>query len=144
MLLPHCRIARSGATALVAAVLAGWLAAGCASSSTDLAKALNPDPPAKMFADADGLMTRGYFTDSAKKFEDLDRDHPYSPEARRSMVMAAYAYYKAAKFPEAIAAAQRYTSMHPGTKDAALAHHIIASAHYDEIKDPARDQTATR
>ena len=144
MLLPHCRNARSGATALVAAVLAGWLAAGCASSSTDLAKALNPDPPAKMFADADGLMTRGYFTDSAKKFEDLDRDHPYSPEARRSMVMAAYAYYKAAKFPEAIAAAQRYTSMHPGTKDAALAHHIIASAHYDEIKDPARDQTATR
>jgi outer membrane protein assembly factor BamD len=58
--------------------------------------------------------------------------------------MAAYAWYKAAKFPEAIASAQRYTSMHPGTKEAALAHHIIASANFDEIKEPGRDQTATR
>src|SRR6185295_14848816 len=28
--------------------------------------------------------------------------------------------------------------------DAALAHHIIASANFDDIKDPSRDQTATR
>ncbi len=34
--------------------------------------------------------------------------------------------------------------MHPGTKEAALAHHIIASAHFDEIREPHRDQTATR
>ena len=58
--------------------------------------------------------------------------------------MAAYAYYKAGKYPEAIASAKRYTTLHPGTKDAALAHHIIASANFDDIKDPARDQTATR
>ncbi|OJU27002.1 MAG: hypothetical protein BGN89_00740, partial [Alphaproteobacteria bacterium 64-6] len=37
-----------------------------------------------------------------------------------------------------------YVVMHPGTKDAALAHHIIASSHFDEIKDPQRDQAATR
>jgi len=97
-----------------------------------------------MYADADALLNRGSYSDAAKKFEDLDRDHPYSPEARRAMVMAAYAYYKAAKFPEAIAAGRRYTTMHPGTKDAALAHHIIASANFDEIKEPHRDQTATR
>jgi outer membrane protein assembly factor BamD len=89
-------------------------------------------------------MNNGSYTDAAKKFEDLDRDHPYAPEARRAMVMAAYAYYKAGKYPEAVASARRYTTLHPGTKDAALAHHIIASANFDEIKDPARDQTATR
>ena len=50
--------------------------------------------------------------------------------------MAAYAYYKAGKTPEAIASAERYTTMHPGTKDAALAHHIIASAYFDEMKRP--------
>ena len=84
------------------------------------------------------------YTNAAKKFEDLDRDHPYAPEARRAIVMAAFAYYKAGKYPEAIASAKRYTTLHPGTKDAALAHHIIASANFDDIKDPARDQTATR
>ena len=141
-------IARAAARARLhrfglACLLAGGLLAGCASSN-DAAKALNPDPPGKMYARADALLTNGSYTEAAKKFEDLDRDHPYAPEARRAIVMAAYAYYKAGKYPEAIASAKRYTTLHPGTKDAALAHHIIASANFDEIRDPARDQTATR
>jgi len=124
-------------------LLAAALLAGC-SSSNDAAKALNPDPPGKMYADADSLLNKGAYTDAARKFEDLDRDHPYAPEARRAIVLAAYGYYKAGKYPEAVASARRYTTLHPGTKDAALAHHIIASANFDEIRDPARDQTATR
>src|SRR5215510_7426908 len=135
--------ARRSAHALLGA-LAGAVLAGCASTNNEAAKALNPDPPAKMYAFAEGLLNNQSYTDAAKKFEDLDRDHPYAPEARRAIVMAAYAYYKAGKYPEAIASAKRYTTLHPGTKDAALAHHIIASANFDDIRDPARDQTATR
>ncbi len=116
---------------------------GCASSN-DLQKALNPDPPGVMYAAADSLMTRGKYEAAAKKFEDLDRDHPYSPEARRAIVMAAYAYYKAGKLPEAIASAERYTTMHPGTKEAAFAHHIIASSYFDEMRTPNRDQSSTK
>lgn len=117
--------------------------AGCASSS-DATSILNADPPEKMYADADALMNKGKFEDAARKFEDLDRSHPYSPEARRSIVLAAYAYYKAGKTPEAIASAERYTVMHPGTKDAPLAHHIIASSYFDEMNPSNRDQAATR
>lgn len=130
--------------AWTAVLVLSALLLGCASSNNDLAKALSPDPPAKMYADGDLLLQKGRFQDAAKKFEDLDRDHPYAQEARRAMVMAAFAYYKAGKYPEAVAAARRYTTMHPGTKEAALAHHIIASSYYDEIRDPARDQAATR
>jgi outer membrane protein assembly factor BamD len=129
--------------AIAGVLVAGVLLAGCASNN-DAAKLLNPDPPEKMYADADTLLNKGAYSDAARKFEDLDRDHPYAPEARRAIVMAAYAYYKAGKYQEAIASAQRYTSLHPGTKDAALAHHIIATAHFDDIKEPRRDQTATR
>lgn len=125
------------------AIVAFLALAGCASSG-DLGQALNPDPPGKMFAEADAMVTKGNFEDAAKKFEDLDRDHPYAPEARRAIVMAAYAYYKAGKAPEAIAAAERYKALHPGTKEAALAHHIIASVHFDDIKTPNRDQGTTR
>ena len=117
--------------------------AGCA-NSTDLSKALNPDAPEKMFADADSLMSRGKFDEAAKKFEDIDRDHPYAPEARRALVMSSFANYKAGKYPEAIASAERYTALHSGTKEAALAQHVIASSHYDEIKPPSRDQGETR
>jgi outer membrane protein assembly factor BamD len=117
---------------------------GCASSTSDMTKALNPDPPGKTYAEADTFMSKGYYDEAARRFEELDRDHPYAPEARRAMVMAAYAYYKAGKYPEAITSARRYTTLHPGSKDAALAHHVVASSYFDQIKDPAHDQSAAR
>ncbi|MEO1205849.1 MAG: outer membrane protein assembly factor BamD [Pseudomonadota bacterium] len=127
----------------LAACAFGLIVAGCASSG-DVTKVLNPDPPGQMYAQADAMMSRGSYEAAANRFEELDRDHPYAPEARRAIVMAGYAYYKAGKLPEAIAAARRYTTLHPGTKEAALAHHIVASAHFDEMKGPNRDQSTTR
>jgi len=130
----------------VIVVLAAGMTAtlsGCASSN-DISKALNPDPPGQMYSQADSYLSRGKYNKAAHKFEALDRDHPYAPEARRAMVMSAFAYYKAGKMPEAIAAARRYTTLHPGTKEAALAHHIIASAYFNDMHAANRDQTATR
>lgn len=134
---------RKSIVSVFALVVAGAVLGGCANSDS-AQKALNPDPPDKMYSSADRALEKGNWNEAARRFEDLDRDHPYAHEARRAMVMAAYSHYKAGKFPEAIATAQRYTTMHPGTKEAALAHHIIASAHFDEIRDPSRDQTSTR
>jgi outer membrane protein assembly factor BamD len=146
--MPQVGKVKSGLSALsalrglgLAAVVA--LLAGCASAG-DAARALNPDPPSKMFADADAMMAKGKFEDAAKKFEDVDREHPYSPEARRAIVMAAFAYFKGGKLPEAIASAERYTTMHPGTKEAPLAHHIIAQSYFEQMNQPNRDQDATR
>jgi outer membrane protein assembly factor BamD len=130
---------RSCATALVAVGLA---LSGCASND-NAKKLLNPDPPGKMYANADNYMERGKYERAAKKFEELDRDHPYAPEARRAIIMAAYAYYRAGKFAEAIATARRYTTLHPGTKEAAFAHHIIASCYFEEIRGPKNDQSNT-
>lgn len=127
---------------LVFGFAAGFVG-GCA-SSIDATSAINSDPPEKMYSQADALMSAGKFEAAASKFEELDRSHPYSPEARRAMVLAAYAYYKAGKYPEAIASAERYTVMHPGTKDAPFAHHIIGSAYFDDMKGANRDQGATR
>ena len=125
----------------VGAALTSLAVAAC--SQSDIETSINPDPPDKLYNNADALMTAGKFEDAAKRFEDLDRTHPYAPEARRAMVLAAYAYYKAGKLPEAIASARRYTTMHPGTKDAPFAHHIIASAYFEEMKKPNRDQSST-
>ena len=60
------------------------------------------------------------------------------------MVMAAFAYYKAKKFPEAITQGKRYATMHPGTKEAPLAHHIVASSYFEDMNGPNRDQSNTR
>ncbi|MGQ0671274.1 MAG: outer membrane protein assembly factor BamD [Hyphomicrobium sp.] len=138
----HSDKTKHSAFALFALGLAA-LVAGCASSA-DSVSIINPDPPEKMFAEADALMTRGRYEDAARRFEELDRSHPYAPEARRAIVMSSYAYFKAGKMPEAIASAERYSVMHPGTKDAPLAHHIIASAYLDDMRSPGRDQQSTR
>ena len=92
------RVVNAGAAARLGAcivLLVGAVLGGCASTNDAAKAALNPDPPAKMYADADALLTKGSYSDAAKKFEDVDRAHPYAPEARRAIVMAAYAYYKA-------------------------------------------------
>ena len=71
-----------------ACLLACGLLAGCASSQ-EAAKVLNPDPPAKMFAFAEALLTNGSYR-TRQEFEELDRDH-LCAQARRAVVMAAYA-----------------------------------------------------
>lgn len=126
---------------LLAGVLLALTVSACSSTNKDTKALLNPDPPGKMYATADQYLSRGKFQKAAKKFEDLDRDHPYAPEARRAMVMAAYAHFRAGKFPEAIATARRYTTMHPGTKEAPFAHHIIASCYFEEMNGPQNDQS---
>jgi outer membrane protein assembly factor BamD len=57
--------------------------------------------------------------------------------------MSAYASYQAQEYDDAIATAQRYVALHPGSPDAAYAQFIIASSNYDQIPDVTRDQTRT-
>ena len=81
--------------------------------------------------------------EAAKKFEEVDRQHPYSDLARKSLLMSAYAYYKANDYDSCIGAATRYVTLHPGSADAAYAQFLIAASHYDQIPDVTRDQSRT-
>ncbi len=128
---------------LIIAVIFAAMLSGCASRA-DKSDVGSGDPPEVIYAEADKLMDKKDFSEAAKKFEEVDRDHPYSPFARRAIAMSAFSYYKAGMYPEAIQAAKRYATLHPGTKESALAQHIIASSQYDRITDPSRDQGRTR
>jgi outer membrane protein assembly factor BamD len=129
--------------AFVVVLIAAAYLSGCASRGKSEAVS-SGNPPETIYAEADALMEKSDFSQAAKKFEEVDRDHPYSPYARRAIAMSAYAYYKGGLFEEAIQAAKRYSTLHPGTKEAALAQHIIAMSYYDRITDPSRDQGRTR
>jgi outer membrane protein assembly factor BamD len=80
---------------------------------------------------------------AAKKFEEVDRQHPYSDLARKSLLMSAYAFYNANDYDSCIGAATRYVTLHPGSPDAAYAQYLIAASHYDQIPDVTRDQGRT-
>jgi outer membrane protein assembly factor BamD len=81
--------------------------------------------------------------EASKKFEEVDRQHPYSEWARKSLLMSAYAYYKAGDYDNCIGSATRYVTLHPGNPDAAYAQFLIASSQYDQIPDTSRDQGRT-
>ena len=79
-----------------------------------------------------------------KKFEEVDRQHPYSDWARKSLLMSAYAAYQAADYDGCIGAATRYVTLHPGSPDAAYAQYLIAASHYDQIRTSAATRVAPR
>jgi outer membrane protein assembly factor BamD len=81
--------------------------------------------------------------EAAKKFEEVDRQHPYSEWARKALLMTAYAYYQDRSYDECIGAAQRYIALHPGSPDAAYAQYLIGASNFDEIPDITRDQART-
>jgi outer membrane protein assembly factor BamD len=100
---------------------------------------------------ADGLYNEGLYLlnekhnpkEAAKKFEEVDRQHPYSEWARKSLLMLSFAYYQARSYEESISAAKRYVTLHPGSPDAAYAQYLIGSSYFDEIPDVSRDQART-
>src|SRR5438128_8492082 len=80
---------------------------------------------------------------ASKKFEEVDRQHPYSDYARKSLLMSAYAFYNSGDYDSCIGAATRYVTLHPGSSDASYAQYLIAASHYDQIPDISRDQGRT-
>ena len=76
-------------------------------------------------------------------FNEVERQHPYSEWARKSMVMTAYASYRSNDFDEAISASQRYLGLHPGGSEADYAYYLIAVSEFGQIVDVGRDQGTT-
>lgn len=90
----------------------------------------------------DKLADKNY-REAAQYFDEVERQHPYSVWARRSILMSSYAYYQFNKYDEAILAAERFISLHPGNRDAPYAYYLIAISYYERISDVGRDQQIT-
>ncbi len=77
---------------------------------------------------------------AAAQFNEVQRQHPYSPWAQRAMLMSAYAQYRSRDYDKAVAAAQEYISLHPGGDGAPYAYYLVAICQFDQIIDVGRDQ----
>jgi len=84
------------------------------------------------------------WSQAAKVFDEVERQHPYSVWARRAQLMAAYAYYMDNDYENATLSAERFLELHPGNDDAAYARYIVAVSHYEQITDVHRDQKTTQ
>ena len=89
-------------------------------------------------------LDRGQARQAAALFDEVERQHPYSPWARRAQLMSAFSYYVARDYTKSVQAGQRFLSIHPGNRNAAYAYYLIALCYYEQISDVSRDQKITQ
>jgi outer membrane protein assembly factor BamD len=132
----HCALAGYVALALAFAPLMG-----CSIFKKDSDDYV-PDVPAdKLYNEGVFLLNdKQDYKEAAKKFDEVDRENPYSDWARKALLMSAYADYQAEEYTDCINAAKRYVTLHPASPDAAYAQFLIGSSYYDQIPDITRDQ----
>jgi len=137
---------RSSTKLIFGAALAGasLLTAGCAGRTS------GPKDTAYVARDVETLyweakrrLDNGQAQLAAALFDEVERQHPYSPWARRAQLMSSFSYYVAKDYNKAIQAAQRFLQIHPGNKDAPYAFYLIALSYYEQISDVQRDQKIT-
>ncbi len=117
--------------------------AACGSSGKKEKFAYIERPVETLYADGKRELERKRYERAIAYFEEVERQHPYSAWARRSMLMKAFAYYQGNDYDEALTALDGFISLHPGNKDAAYAYYLKAMCHYERIRDVGRDQDYT-
>ncbi len=132
------------ATRLILVIsLSAMVLVGCQGNRNRAELAYVARPVETLYNNAFRELERRRFTQAAALFDEVERQHPFSEWARRSMLMAAFAHYQAGRYEQAIANAMRFISLHPGSSSAPYAYYLIAICHYDRIYDVGRDQSTT-
>jgi len=116
----------------------------CGSSGKKKQKFAYVERPVELlYANATRDLERKRYDTAIAYFEEVERQHPYSAWARRSMLMKAFAYYQGNDYEEAITAIDQFLALHPGNKDAGYAYYLKAMCFYERIRDVGRDQDYT-
>ena len=140
---------RGGRNAVRAAFVAVCAAVMAACSSTeetlDLSSYVDTIEPADvLYNQALANLNSGRLKEAARKFEAVDRQHPYSEYARKSNVMAAFTSYKLGQYDTAIQAARRFINLYPTDEDAPYAQYIIGLSYFNQMPVVTRDQRDTQ
>jgi len=97
-----------------------------------------------LYNQAMDLLLAQSYKNAAAKFDDVDRQHPYSQWANRAQLMSAYAKYRDKKYDDSIIGLDRFIQLHPNSRNIAYARYLKGQAYYEQIKDIRRDQSAAR
>ena len=97
-----------------------------------------------LYQDALKTAIDGEQKDAAAKFEEVERQHPYSKLATRAQVMAAWSFYEANQYSQATAALERFIELNPADPLVEYAYYLKALCFYEQIVDVERDAEMTR
>lgn len=101
-------------------------------------------PVDQLYATGAQRLDQHRWTEAVDYFEEVERQHPYSEWSRRAILMSAFAYYSGNQYEDAIAAADRFIQLYPGSPSAAYAYYLKSICYFEQIMDVQRDQGATQ
>ncbi|MCP4923596.1 MAG: outer membrane protein assembly factor BamD [bacterium] len=119
------------------ACLSLLLLVGCASKGQDKYVERSVE---ELYNEGLAFLQEEAYEDAAKAFDEVDRQHPYSPWALRAQLMSAYAYYQDRFYDEALAALETFVQLHPGHEHAVYAHYMQGLCYYEQMASVLRDQ----
>ncbi len=123
---------------LVAAAL--FFLAACAG---EVEEVYIEEPVDILYNSARSLMAKEQYREAARRFDEVERQHPYSKWATRAKLMAAFAYYMANEYDDSIIALDRFIQLHPSHKDVPYAYYLKSLCYYEQISTVDRDQEMT-
>ncbi|MCX7305241.1 MAG: outer membrane protein assembly factor BamD [Hyphomicrobiales bacterium] len=142
----HAKKAARMALTVLAVALAPAFIAGCMKEQDlNLATYVEQTEPAdQLYNQGLANLNAGRLKEASRKFEAVDRQHPYSEYARKSLVMGAFTNYRQGNYDEAISAGKRYVSLYPSSEDAAYAQYIVGLCYFKQIRNVTQDQKESR
>jgi outer membrane protein assembly factor BamD len=100
-----------------------------------------PDVPAdESYNQGLARLQKKDFEGAAKKFDDIEKQHPYSEYSKKGLIMSTYSEYEAGKYTDAVQSGQRFVARYPNSPDAAYAQYLVGMSYYHQIPDVTRDQ----
>lgn len=100
-------------------------------------------PVEQLYNEASTSLVNRNYDRAVLMFDEVERQHPYSEWASRANLMSAFSNYQSNNYDEAITAARRYISLHPGNDETAYAYYLVAICYFERITDVGRDQGIT-
>ena len=122
--------------------LTGALLASCNSDpDIDITKlGLDADPPAKLYDQGLANLHAGNVGEAQAKFQAIDKEDPFSEQARKALVMNTFLSYRNGQYDQSIASGSRYMNLYPASKDAAYVQYLVGLSYYKKIPDVTQDQ----
>ncbi|ASY69547.1 membrane protein [Sinorhizobium fredii USDA 205] len=127
---------------VLAAVAGSTLITACQNDpDIDITKlTAETDPPEVLYNQGLANLNAGKTTEAGRKFDAIDRQHPFSEYARKALVMNAFVAYRNGQYQDAINSTNRYLNLYPQSEDAAYAQYIQGLAYTKQIPSVTQDQ----
>ena len=118
---------------------------GCADGNKDEELTAQIEQPVdQLYNDALNTALSGELALAAPKFEEVERQLPYSTWAVKAQIMAAWSFYEANDYVQAESSLDRFIQLYPADSLTEYAHYLKALVFYEQIVDVERDANMTR